>query len=128
MAALHRKRTTLRVGGGVTADSVALALQGFQWMGGPYFLELAGDRGSIQVWAADKAEAERFVAKMLAIGGYPEGYEASCVRTERMSEAPRVQQVRRFELMVRDGLAYVSDRQGPGGTPAYPVVMDAPHP
>jgi hypothetical protein len=95
-------------------------------MGGPYFLELAGDRGSIQVWAADKAEAERFVTKMLAVGGYPENYAARCVRTEKLSESPRVQEVRRFELLVRDGLAMVSDRQGPDGTPAYPVVIGPP--
>jgi hypothetical protein len=126
MGTRRRKRTTLRVSGGVTAEAVASSLLGFQWMGGPYFLELAGDRGSIQVWAADKAEAERFVTKMLAVGGYPENYAARCVRTEKLSESPRVQEVRRFELLVRDGLAMVSDRQGPDGTPAYPVVIGPP--
>ena len=123
MAGRRQKRTTLRVGAGVTAESIAGALIGFEWMGGPYFLELSGDRGAIQVWAASKAEAERFVAKMLSIGGYPEGYEATCVRTEKLSDAPRVQQVRRFRLMVRDGLAHVSDRQGAAGAPEYPVVI-----
>ena len=126
MAARRQKRTTLRVGGGVTAESIASALLGFEWMGGPYFLELAGDRGSIQVWAANKAEADRFVAKMLDVGGYPENYAASCVRTERLSESPRVQEVRRFALLVRDGLAHVSDRNGPDGGPAYPVLIGPP--
>jgi hypothetical protein len=126
MATRRQKRTTLRVGGGVTAETVAEALIGFEWMGGPYFLELAGDRGALQVWAASKAEAERFVGKMLAVGGYPADYAASCVRTEKLSESPRVQEVRRFRLLVRDGLAHVSDRQGSAGSPAYPVVLGEP--
>ena len=126
MASLRQKRTTLRVAGGVTAESVAASLLGFRWMGGPYFLELAGPLGSIQVWAASKAEADRFVTKMLAVGGYPANYAALCVRTEKLSQAPRVQRVRQFELLVRDGLAFVSDRHGSAGGPAYPVVIGQP--
>jgi hypothetical protein len=123
MASLRRKRTTLRVSGFVDAESVVSSLQGFTWLGGPYFVELAGDRGSLQVWASDKAEADRFLAKMLVVGGYPSGYAAGCVRTEKLSASPRVQTVRRFRLLVRDGLAHVSDRRGSAGSPSYPVVM-----
>jgi hypothetical protein len=122
----HQKRTTIRVSGGASAETIAASLLGFTWLGGPYFLELAGNRGSIQVWAANKGEAERFISKMLEIGGYPPDYAARCVRTERLSDSPRVQTVRRFGLSVRDGLAMVSDRQGSAGSPAYPVVLDVP--
>ena len=122
MASLHKKHTTIRCSSGVTSESVVSGLEGFTWLGGPYFVELAGERGCLQVWAASKQEADRFLRKMLVLGGYPDGYEASCVRTERMSASPRVQTVRRFRLLVRDGLAHVSDRQGSSGSPSYPVV------
>jgi hypothetical protein len=123
MGSLRRKRTTLRVSGGVSSEAIVSALAGFTWLGGPYFVELSGSHGSLQVWAANRSEADRFLSKMLSVGGYPPGYAASCVRTERLSECPRVQTVRRFRLLVRDGLAYVSDRQGSSGPPSYPVTM-----
>jgi hypothetical protein len=126
MGSLRRKRTTLRVSAGVSAEAIVSGLEGFTWLGGPYFVELSGSRGSLQVWAASRSEADRFLSKMLLIGGYPQGYADSCVRTERLSECSRVQTVRRFRLLVRNGLAHVSDRQGSAGSPAYPVVFDAP--
>ncbi len=126
MTSARKKRTTIRVGPGITAETVAAALLGFEWWGGPYHLELTGVMGCPQVWARDKEEAERVMGHLLAVCGVDPEAVRDAVRTEGVSASPRFSEVRRFRLHIRDGLAMVSDRQGPDGGAEYPVVLSAP--
>ncbi len=126
MTSLRKKRTTIRVGAGVTAETVAAALLGFEWWGGPYHLELTGAMGCPQIWARDKEEAERVMGHLLAVCAVDPEAVREAVRTEGVSASSRFSTVRRFRLHVRDGLAIVSDRQGPNGGAEYPVVASAP--
>lgn len=123
MASLKRKRTTVRAAPWVTAESVASALLDFEWDGGPYHLELTGDFGCPQVWASGQLEAWRVMGRILEVCGVSHAEIQQAVITEGYSPNPRFATVRRFRLRVRDGLAMVSDRVGPDGTPAYPVVF-----
>jgi hypothetical protein len=118
----RKKRTTIRVGPGVTAETVAAALLDFEWWGGPYRLELTGRMGCPQVWARDKAEADRVMSHLLDVCGVDPEAVSAAVRTEGVSNSSRFATVRKFRLHVRDGLAIVSDRQGPDGGAEYPVV------
>ena len=123
MASLKRKRTTVRAAAWVTSESVAAALSGFEWRGGPYHLELTGNFGCPQVWAVDRVEAWRVMGKVLNVCGVSPAEIQQAVITEGFSPSPRFRTVRVFRLRVRDGLAMVSDRQGPNGTPEYPVIF-----
>jgi hypothetical protein len=122
VASARKKRTTIRVGPGVTAETVAAALLGFEWWGGPYHLGLTGQMGCPQVWARDKAEADRVMSHLLAVCGVDPGAVSTAIRVEGVSRSSRFSTVRKFRLHVRDGLAIVSDRQGPNGGAEYPVV------
>jgi hypothetical protein len=82
--------------------------------------------GCPQVWARDKEEAERVMGHLLAVCGVDPEAVRDAVRTEGVSTSPRFSEVRKFRLHVRDGLALVSDRQGPDGGAEYPVVLPAP--
>jgi hypothetical protein len=126
VAALKRKRTTVRAAPWVTAESVATALLGFEWDGGPYHLELTGDFGCPQIWASDRLEAWRVMGRILEVCGVSPAEIQQAVITEGYSSVPRFSTVRRYRLRIRDGLAMVSDRVGPGGTPSYPVVLTSP--
>jgi hypothetical protein len=128
MGSLHRKRTTVRASASVTAESVAADLLAFEWYGGAYHLELSGDFGCPQVWARDHAEAWRVMGKVLSVCGVSSQEIQQAVVTEGFSADPRFATVRKFRLRIRDGLAMVSDRQGPEGTPSYPVVLDGAGP
>ena len=123
MASLKRKRTTVRAAASVTAESVAMALLGFEWSGGPYHLELTGDFGCPQFWASSQAEAWRVMNRVLEVCGVSPAEIQQAVITEGLSSNPRFGTVRKFRLRVRDGLAMVSDRQGPNGLPEYPVIF-----
>jgi hypothetical protein len=123
VASLRRKRTTVRAAPWVTAESVALDLLGFEWDGGPYHLELTGSFGCPQVWASDAVEAHRVMGRILQVCGVSPAEIQQAVVTEGYSSSSRFSTVRRFRLRVRDGLAMVSDRVGPAGTPDYPVVF-----
>lgn len=113
----------MRVPAWVTAETVAEALLSFEWSGGPYHLELTGAFGCPQIWASGKEEAWRVMDEILRVCGISPAEIQQAVITEGYSADPRFSVVRRFRLRVRDGLAMVSDRQGPDGSPEYPVVI-----
>jgi hypothetical protein len=120
---LRRKKTTIPTGPGVTAEGIAAQLKGFEWSGGPYRYELSGDFGCFQVWASDRGEALRVIEKLWQLSGLPDTQRATGIVVEGPVKGQRFQAVKRFQLEVHDGMAMVSIRDGPTGSPEYPVVV-----
>jgi hypothetical protein len=123
MPSRRRKYTTIRPTTGVSAESVYGLLADFEWRGGPYRSELIGDGWALQVWACDKGEADRVLAKLVAVCGYSAGDLAGAARSEGLVTGGRFQTERTYRVAVVDGLALISDRSGPAGAPDYPEIF-----
>jgi sulfur carrier protein ThiS len=122
MTVNREKITSFRVQGPASPESIAAALASFTWESGPVIVAVEGSFGLVQVWASTLLEGERVIGEICFLAGIDWRDMSKADVSVSVAKGARFQARRRYRLKVRDGLAYVSSRQGSGGLPEYPFV------
>lgn len=102
---------------GASQDAHVAHWLDFRWTTGPVIVASVGEWGTVKVWASSAAEGKRVIRHAAAIAGFDpdDDTKGEWIITE--SDNPRYGRSAEVGVKVRNGVPYVSKRDGPNGAP-----------
>jgi hypothetical protein len=106
----------------VTAEEIWAGLAGRTISHGPNIVAWEGSWGCVKVWAASWPEGASLIETVCSLAGIPWGPQAKGDLLFSTAAGASRYRPGRYRVKVRNGLAFVSTRDGPEGLPEYPLA------